>query len=350
MSDLARRFPQNPLLRPADLTPNQPGWRVECLLNPGVFQFDDQTWLLVRVAERPPEREGFVSFAVLDEHGQPCGREIPRDDPRLDLSDPRVLGWDGIHYLTTLSHLRLFASDDQVHFHEQRGYPALHGHGPWETFGIEDCRVARLNGRFFLSYTAVSPSGVAVGLRSTEDWHHFTRHGLIFPPHNKDCALFEETVGGRYLALHRPSSPEIGGHYLWLAESTDLRHWGNHVCLARTRPGEWDSARIGAGASPIKTDRGWLVIYHGANAQSRYCLGALLLDLSNPSRVLARSREPIMAPYADYETAGFFGQVVFTNGHIVRGDEITLYYGAADSVVCGATLSVREILASLSLN
>ena len=117
--------------------------------------------------------------------------------------------------------------------------------------------------------------------------------------------------------------------------------------MARTRPVMWDSARIGAGAAPIYTEKGWLEIYHGADQNSRYYLGALLLDLKEPWKVLARSAEPIMEPLAEYEQQGLFGNVVFTNGHLVKGDEITLYYGASDSVICGAKISMQEILKSL---
>jgi predicted GH43/DUF377 family glycosyl hydrolase len=170
---------------------------------------------------------------------------------------------------------------------------------------------------------------------------------MILPPHNKDCAIFDEPIGGKYYALHRPSSLFIGGNYIWLAESPDVVHWGAHRCLAHSRPGMWDGARVGAGAAPIRTPAGWLEIYHGADADNRYCLGALLLDLEQPWRVVARSREPIMEPIAEYERTGFFGNVVFTNGHVVDGDTLTLYYGASDSVICGARLSIEEILATL---
>lgn len=118
--------------------------------------------------------------------------------------------------------------------------------------------------------------------------------------------------------------------------------------MARTRPGRWDSQRVGAGAAPMKTKSGWLELYHGADEASRYCLGALLLDLNDPTRVIARSQQPIMEPLTDYERAGFFGNVVFTNGHVVCGDTITLYYGAADEVVCGALLSLEEVLGTLA--
>jgi predicted GH43/DUF377 family glycosyl hydrolase len=348
MSDLARRFSQNPLLSPGDIQPSRPDWQVECLLNPGVFCFQGKTCLLVRVAERPPQREGYVTFPFLSESGEARVLEFDRKDPRLDATDSRMLLYDGVHYLTTLSHLRVYTSGDGINFREDPAHPPLYGHGAFETFGIEDCRVSFMEGAYYLTYTAVSPNGVAVGMRSTRDWNTFQEHGLIFPPHNKDCALFEEKIGGRYFALHRPSSPEIGGNYIWLAQSPDRLHWGAHVCLARMRPGMWDSARVGAGASPIKTAAGWLEIYHGADEQNRYCLGALLLDLERPWKVLARSKRPIMEPSAPCEQTGFFGSVIFTNGHLLDGDTVTIYYGASDRVICGAQFSIAGILKSLA--
>jgi predicted GH43/DUF377 family glycosyl hydrolase len=320
---------------------------VECLLNPGVFRFDGKVWLLLRVAERPRQKPGKTSFPILDVDGGLEILEFVNDDPKLDLSDPRVISYDGRDYLTTMSHLRLVCSQDGVHFAEPPGAAPIRGQGENETFGIEDARVAKINGTFYLTYTQVSESGVGVGMRSTETWQSLQMHGMILPPHNKDCALFEEAIDGKYYALHRPSSPELGGNYIWIAESTDLDHWGNHRCIARTRDGRWDAARVGAGTSPVKTDRGWLEIYHGATLANRYCLGALLLDLKRPWQVIARSEKPIMEPQEPYEKNGFFGEVIFTNGHVIDGDELTVYYGASDSVVCAARFSIREILESL---
>jgi beta-1,2-mannobiose phosphorylase / 1,2-beta-oligomannan phosphorylase len=348
MNDLARRFEQNTILRPQDLSPSVEGMEVTCLLNPGVFRFEGRTWLLVRVAERPAQVPGKISFPILSPDGQLDVLEFDSNDSRLDLSDPRVISFDGRDYLTTLSHLRLLKSEDGVRFAEPEGNRPLMGAGELETYGIEDCRVAKIGERFCLTYTQVSSHGVGVGLRTTRDWRNFVHEGMIFPPHNKDCALFEERIGGMYYALHRPSSPELGGNYIWLAESPDLIHWGGHRCLAHSRAGYWDSARVGAGAAPIRTDEGWLEIYHGATQENRYCLGALLLDLNEPWKVLARSETPLMEPVAGYEREGFFGQVIFTNGHVVDGDCVTLYYGAADSVICAARLSIAEILASLA--
>jgi predicted GH43/DUF377 family glycosyl hydrolase len=258
-----------------------------------------------------------------------------------------VISYKGLDYLTTVSHLRLLASDDGIHFSELPGYPPLLGQGLLERFGIEDCRVAQINDTYYLTYTAVSDSGVGVGLRTTTDWKQFENGGMIFPPHNKDCAIFEEKIAGKFYCLHRPSSVDLGGNYIWIASSGDGRQWGDHRCLIKSRPGLWDSARVGAGAAPIKTERGWLEIYHGADAQHRYCLGAFLMDLGDPSQVVARTVEPIMVPTENYELSGFFGYVVFTNGHIREGDRLTIYYGAADEFVCGAHFSVKDILASL---
>ena len=347
MTDSAKRFQQNPILSPIDLQPSRSGLEIACLLNPGVFTFQDKTWLLIRVAERPKQVEGVISFPVLKGDGIEI-IEIASNDPDLIATDPRVINYKGVDYLTTLSHLRLICSDDGKNFYQPEGYPLLQGEGADESFGIEDCRVTLIEGTYYLTFTAVSAHGVGVGMRTTKDWKTFEKHGMIIPPHNKDCAIFEEKINGKFYALHRPSSVDLGGNYIWLAESPDGIHWGKHKCIIKTRKNSWDSKRVGAGAAPIKTDKGWLEIYHGANAEHQYCLGAFLMDLNDPSKVIAQSNEPIMRPVEQYELSGFFGQVVFTNGHVVNGDKLTIYYGAADEFVCAADFSIQEILSSLT--
>jgi predicted GH43/DUF377 family glycosyl hydrolase len=345
-----RRFAKNPILVPSQVRPSRQDMVVECLLNPGAFRHQGRVGLLMRVAERPAQEEGWVSTPLLNPTADGGMRilRIRRDDPELGVvpEDARGFVYRGRGYLTTLSHLRLAWSDNGVHFRADDA-PTLVGTGAHEAFGIEDCRVEWINNRYWLTYTAVSEFGVGCGLITTPDWISFRRHGLILPPHNKDVGLFHEKVGGRHWMLHRPSGLGPGGNYIWVAESPDMLHWGGHTCIATTRPGEWDGERIGAGAAPIKTERGWLSIYHGADSKGRYCLGALLLDLEDPRRVLARSAAPLMEPIESYERNGFFGNVVFTNGHVLDGDRLTLYYGAADSVICGAELSIQEILATL---
>lgn len=345
---MQNRFLSNPIITKEDLKPSYPDWVIECVLNPGAFKFKGKTWLLLRIAERPKQQKGKVSFPIFTQEGDIEVIEFKESDPDLDLSDPRVIKHKNKTFLSTISHLRLVCSDDGIHFKEPTDLPtSINGFGDFETYGIEDCRVAEINGTYHLTYTQVSEKGVGVGLMLTRDWKNYDRIGMILPPHNKDCALFEEKIDDQYFCFHRPSGIGLGGNFIWLASSPDLVHWGKHKCLIQSRPGMWDSQRVGAGAAPIKTPEGWLTIYHGANEHHRYCLGALLLDLKDPSKVLARSIEPIMEPLEEYEKKGFFGNVIFTNGHIVDNDKITMYYGASDEVICGAVFSIQSILATL---
>ncbi|MDQ6670379.1 MAG: glycoside hydrolase family 130 protein [Chloroflexota bacterium] len=348
MHDLAARFDSHPLLGPRDVAPSRPGLRVICVLNPGAFTFQHKTWLALRVAEGIPSTDSMVSAIVLDPSAvDGINRlEVRTDDPALQSGDPRGFRYQGRAYLTTLSHLRLASSTDGVRF-EVTPRPSFEGLGPLESFGVEDCRVTLLDGRFYLTYTAVSSNGFGVGLASTVDWHTYERHGMVLAPPNKDCVLFPEQVGGRYVMLHRPVADDLGGKYMWTAWSPDLVHWGEHQCILRTRSGMWDSAKIGAGPPPFRIPEGWLEIYHGADENDRYCLGAVLLAADDPTRVLGRSGAPIMQPLADYERGGFYGNVVFATGATVRDDQLTLYYGAADTIVCGATFSIRSIVGGL---
>ena len=181
----------------------------------------------------------------------------------------------------------------------------------------------------------------------TEDFKTFKKLGNIFPPDNKDVALFPEKINGKYYALHRPSSG-FGKNEIWLAESSDLMCWGNHRHIIGLRNGMWDSGRIGAGCPPVKVDGGWLEIYHGATWDDRYCMGAVLLDGNEPWKVLKRSKTPIMEPETEYEKNGFFGGVVFACGCTIKDDTVNLYYGAADTHMCAAQMSLKEILNSLN--
>jgi len=130
---------------------------------------------------------------------------------------------------------------------------------------------------------------------------------------------------------------------IWMAASPDLIHWGE-LRLVLESQGE---GRIGGGAPPIKTDQGWLSIYHVADGRDRYCLGAFLTALDAPERIIAMSAAPILAPEAPYETSGFYGNVVFTCGAVVQGDLLRLYYGAADERIALAEASLSELVRSL---
>lgn len=222
--------------------------------------------------------------------------------------------------------------------------PFLYPSNKQEIFGIEDPRVTKIDDTYYICFSAVSTIGIGESMVSTKDFVQIEHHGMIFSPDNKDVILFPEKINGKYYALHRPTTKSIGKPEMWIAESENLLYWGNHQHLIGLRKGMWDSERIGGGAVPIKTERGWLALYHGATLEDRYCMGAVLLDLNDPSKVLARSKLPILEPETDYEIEGFFGDVVFSCGVIVAGDVVKMYYGVADTSMACAELSLKGIM------
>lgn len=276
--------------------------------------------------------------------------DLNTDDERFDFSDPRVIKNKSasatFQYLTSLSYIRIARSKDGHHFTVDEK-PFVYPSNSLETFGVEDPRVTQIGDTYYIYFSAVSPVGVGESLVSTKDFVNVTHHGMIFGPDNKDVLIFPEKINGKYYALHRPTTKSTGDPEIWIAESDNLLYWGNHKHLIGLREGMWDSGRIGGGAVPFKTDKGWLELYHGATLEHRYCMGAVLLDLNDPSKVIARSNAPIMEPEADYEKNGFFGDVVFSCGALVEGDVVKMYYGVADTSMACAELSVQEILDSL---
>ena len=348
-----RRAPENPILTPAMVAPSRPELEVVGVFNPAAVRHAGEVLLLLRVAEAPRGvAAGEVAAPVYDaDSGRLEVRRWPRDAPGVDARDPRVIAVGGDTWLTSISHLRLARSTDGVHF-DVEAVPALAPATVYEAFGVEDARITPIDGTYWINYTAVSNLGIATGLASTRDFVAFERHGIVFPPPNRDVTIFPERVGGRYAALHRPMPEGIGRPAIWYASSADMLAWGGHEIVAAARPGGWDDAKVGGGAVPFRVRSGgrdgWLAVYHGVTGSPpEYALGALLLDAADPSRVLARSREPILRPEAPYEREGFFGNVVFTCGLLAEGDTVRVYYGAADGVTAVADLSLAEILAGL---
>jgi len=281
--------------------------------------------------------QGECHFDVLD---------LDASDPQVVLKDTRGICYRGRDYLSTMSHIRLARSRDGVHF-EVDPAPFLSPANQSEEFGVEDARVTRLGDTYWINYTAVSRDGWYTCLASTRDFKNIQRHGIIFAPQNKDVCIFGEKINGQYAALHRPNNEGFGKPSIWYAQSPDLLHWGGHRCVMRPRPIPAESFKIGGGAPCLKTDRGWLQIYHG-KGEDGYSLFSALLDLSKPYRVLARGSKPLLHPEASYETEGFFANVVFTNGMVERGDgKLLIYYGACDGTVCLAESSVTEIFDNL---
>lgn len=349
-----RRESDNPIITPNMVRPSRPDLEVVGVFNPGVARVGDHVVLLLRVAERPVERaDGEVVAPMFDAAaGRLEMRRWRRDAQGVDASDPRVIMVEGRGWLTSLSHLRVARSADGIHF-DVAPVPALSPATALESFGIEDARITCLDGIYWINYTAVSPYGIATALASTRDFLTFERHGIIFPPPNRDVTIFPERIDGRYVALHRPMPEGVGEPAIWIATSTDLRDWGHHRLVATARRDQWDDGKVGGGAVPFRVRHakhdGWLAVYHGVGRASvEYALGALLLDARDPGRVIARSRDPILAPEATYERQGFFGGVVFTCGLLDDGDRVRIYYGAADGVTAVADLSLDEILRGLS--
>lgn len=346
----AARFAENPVVTPAMVQPSRPDFEVVCAFNAGVTQYNGETLLLLRVAERPKSDDKVLRIPVLNCDDAPYLEllEFDRNDPSVDFSDSRLVRGPGFFYLTSISHLRIARSKDGHNFTVDPT-PALFPACAAEAWGLEDPRVTEIDGTYYIHYKSVAANGITVSLATTTDWVNFERQGIIFCPENLDVCIFPEKVNGRFVALTRPVPKMIGAPNMWVAYSKDLQYWGDHHFLMGVQPGKWDSGRIGGGAIPIKTERGWLEIYHGATDDDVYCLGAVLLDLDEPHKIIARGTEPLLVPTAQYETCGFFGNVVFTCGATVDGDTVTVYYGAADECMAAADFSLSEILDSLAV-
>ena len=351
---MLRRHPKNPLLTRDDTRPSRPGFEVHGVFNAGAALVGKKTVLILRISERPVSRHPDALYIPRLNFASRTPRiritTLSINDPRYDFSEPSVV-WQvklrKIVYLTSLSHLRLAWSDDGVHF-QIEARPWLSPETREEAWGCEDARVTQIGKTYWVNYTAVSDLGIATALASTRTFQEPKRHGVIIAPANRDVTIFPEKIAGKYAAHHRPMPAHIGGTNIWYASSPDLLHWGDHRFVAGPRPGLWDGEKIGGGTPPIRTPKGWLSIYHGVDRKNRYSLGALLTDLKQPWKVLARSRRPLLAPTAPYERRGFVPNVCFTCGAVERNGDLWIYYGAADRVIALVNAPIRDIVQSLT--
>jgi len=197
-----------------------------------------------------------------------------------------------------------------------------------------------------MTYTVYSRNGIRVALASTSNFISWQRHGLILPDwDDKDAVLFPERIKGRYLLLHRRMDQKPLS--IWIAQSNDLLHWYDDKRVISPVKGRWDGVAIGAGPPPIRTEEGWLLIYHGVDEDGRYRLGMALFDSEDPSLLVYRYPEPILEPEEDYELRGERDKVVFACGICEYEGTYFIYYGGADSVVCVATIEKEELMDSL---
>jgi len=274
----------------------------------------------------------------------------------------RAMGGDRI------SRFGIATSQDGYKFSCQKDYPVFESDASekYERLGCEDPRITKIEDTYYVTYVSASvhpatypkeqfatsmlPWRVRVSLLSTKDFSSFHRYGVIIHGiDSKNPVLYPEKIDNQYVLLHR-IHPDI-----WITFSKDLTNWYDDKAIVRPRKNSWDSLKIGAGAPPIKTKLGWLVFYHGVDSKFTYRLGVLLFDLNDPSKLIYRSKNPILEPIEDYEKEGFekygkksISNIVFTSGAVEKNDELFIYYGASDKFIGLATVKKDELLSYIS--
>lgn len=321
-TDLSR-LPANPLL-----TPSTHYWESKATFNPAAIVEDGKVHLLYRaIGDNDVSVMGYaVSTNGIDFDRFAAPAYVPREGfEGAPVHNPAPKsGWTS---------------------------PYMSGGGGWG--GCEDPRLTKVEDRLYLTYVAYdggSPPRVALSSINIEDFlkkqWNWAPPVLISPPGivDKNAVIFPEKINGKYVILHR-IYPNILLDYVDSLDfdgETFLR--GEH----KIRPSRlgWDNRKVGAGAPPIKTKDGWLLIYHsvGESDPGRYKMGAMLLDLQDPTKVLYRTVHPILAPDDHHENSGWKSGVAYPCGAVVIGDDLYVYYGGADMVVCAATANLAAFI------
>jgi beta-1,2-mannobiose phosphorylase / 1,2-beta-oligomannan phosphorylase len=265
-------------------------------------------------------------------------------------------------YEKYVSRIGYASSADGIWFDRSRD-AAMAPKEDYEKYGIEDPRLVEIDRQIFLSYVILSDyvsegPTASTALATTTDFKNYTRLGIITSKgsDNKDVVLFPEKTNNAeeksgnttYLFLHRPAS-WVGSKFgvnrpsIWLGEGNALTKFEKHSLLLKPEQ-EWEALKIGAGPPPLKTKDGWLLIYHGKDTQAVYRAGAALLDLKDPTKVLGRTKKPILEPLEAYEKNGDVNNVVFPTGACIMDGTLFVYYGAADKVCCLATINLESLL------
>ncbi|MBE3591431.1 MAG: glycosidase [Thermoanaerobacter sp.] len=237
------------------------------------------------------------------------------------------------------SRLGYAVSKDGINF-MRLDKPVMSNETEQELRGLEDPRIVKIDGIYYMMYTGFGDrfhDDYRICLATSKNLIDWERKGVVLDEPNKDASLFPEKINGKYVMLHR-RYPDI-----WIAFSEDLKNWYDHKPIIKPIPGTWESARVGIGGPPIRTKDGWFLIYHAADANNVYRLGAVLLDLEDPSKIIARQKEPILEPELQWEKEGYIPNVVFSCGNAVKDDTIYVYYGGADTVIGVAILEMENM-------
>lgn len=349
---LFTRHPENPIVVPG-LYP----WRMATTFNPGVLLDDDgRFYLYERTAGqlRPfhcyigmMESEDGVHFTHITDKPvltpEMCGSKYG------SVQDPRVVKMDGRYYMTFAYRPFAWSSHPTgvgVPESHESEFPGVE-RAPFEAANTGSGNVQGGRPDNF------TRSGIAV----SDDRIHWSILAWATPEDldDRDVILFPEKIGGRYAMLRRPLQwvgPEYGvtAPSMWLTFSDDLHIWDKSVLLAKAEY-PWEGGRIGGSTPPLRTDAGWLVLYHGVEtldpAVKRVCyrLGALLLDLNDPTRIIARTKNPIMEPETYYERFGLYiPNVIFPTANVVKDGTLYLYYGVCDTAIALATTPLDKLV------
>lgn len=261
------------------------------------------------------------------------------------------------------TNLGVAESDDGIHW-TARPEPMVHAEDvrDGEISRIYDPRLTKIDDDLFICFAVDTKHGIRGGIgRIIGDFEAIDTISLSTPD-NRNMVLFPEKIDGMYVRLERPFTVYSRGRDrfdIWISRSPDLKFWGESELLLGVEDVPFANDKIGPAAPPIKTEKGWLTLFHSvdrdesrgkngweATWKKRYCAGVMLLDLKNPSKIIGISKEPLIAPEADYEVCeGFRQNVIFPGGIIAEPDgKVKIYYGAADTVECLAESTIDELI------
>ena len=245
--------------------------------------------------------------------------------------------------------IKIILNEDPINWVDSDGNPK-------PTSFAYDPRVVKIEDKYFIVWCD-DMHGPSIGLGMTEDFETFIRLSNPLMPFNRNGVLFPRKINNKYMLLSRPSdSSHTPFGDIYISESPDMVHWGNHKhVMAKGGQGWWQGTKIGAGPIPIETSEGWLLFYHGVSNTCNgfvYSFGAVILDLDNPSKVLYRTRDYLLTPEKEYETVGFVPNVVFPCANLYDADtgRIAIYYGAADTYTALAFTQVDELIDYIKSN